>query len=178
MSWHDTARTGESQADTALRNELRSLLGVPARPANYFETELTPELASLADDLRREAQRRNHTAREKNSWLLLAAALPFTLILGLVGTWGVAQKRQVEALSAAVTRQNAEIQTLAAAARQAQPQPQAPVPAAVAVPLAKGQPAPLLAGTAPGKLKPKELVIPVERATEVNPADTQRVKAH
>jgi outer membrane murein-binding lipoprotein Lpp len=174
MSWHDPDRVSESQADTALRNELRNLLGIPAGPANYFETEVTPELALLADDLRREARRRNHTARRKSSWMLLAAALPFVLALGGVATWGVAQKHKADNLSAAVVRQEAEIQRLAVAVQQApaiaQPQARAP--------LAKTQPAPLVAGN-PSRPKPKELVIPVERSTEINPSgDAQRVKAH
>ena len=33
-------------------------------------------------------------------------------------------------------------------------------------------------GKASPKVKPKELVIPVERPAEPNPNDTQRVKAH
>lgn len=179
MSWHDPDRTCESQADTALRNELRSLLGMPAGPANYFETEVTPELAQLADELRREAQRRNHTVRRKNSWMLLAAALPFALTLGALGTWGIAQKQKADGLAAAVARQETQIQQLAATIRTTQPAPQAQ-PLQVQAPAARAQPAPsaqMLAGQRK-PAKPKELVIPVERSTEINPSASQSVKAH
>jgi hypothetical protein len=174
MSWHDPDRIGESQAETALRDELRGLLGIPAGPANYFETEVTPELALLADDLRREALRRNRTARQKSSWMLLAAALPFALALGGVGIWGMTQKQKADGLAAAVARQETQIQTLAAAVRAVQTAPQAlPVQA----PQAKAQPAPLVANSH-ARPRPKELVIPVERSTGINPSDTQQVKAH
>ena len=175
MSWHDPARRLEPESDTALRNELRGLLGMPASETSYFEAEPTPELILLADDLRREALRRNRTARKRNSWMLLAAALPFALALGGVGVWGVGQKNKAEQLAAAVTRQQAEIQRLAAA----QQQPQPAQPAHVAAPSARGQQPPqvlLLGQTAP-RNKPKELVIPVQRSTEPNVNDTQRVKA-
>ena len=180
MSWHDPARTGESQADTALRNELRGLLGIPARPANYFETEVTPELTRLADDLRREARRRTHTARRQHSWMMLAAALPLTVLLGAVGAWGTAQKHKAEVLAAAVTRQDAEIQRLAVAASHQAPAPAQPALAQAAAPasLAKGRPAPLVAGTS-RESKPVQLVIPVDRATDPSQSGApQQVKAH
>ena len=44
MSWHDPARSLESEADSALRNELRGLLGIAAPPSSYFEAEPTPVL--------------------------------------------------------------------------------------------------------------------------------------
>jgi hypothetical protein len=178
MSWHDPDRIGESQADSALRNELRGLLGIAAGPANYFETEVTPELAGLADELRREAQRRNRTVRHKHSWMLLAAALPFALTLGAVGTWGVAQKQKADGLAAALTRQEAQIQQLAATVRTLQPaQPAQPLQ--VQAPASKTLPAPsaqMLAGRRT-PAKPKELVIPVERSTEINPGASQTVKS-
>ncbi len=174
MSWHDPARSLESDADTALRNELRGLLGMTEPATSYFEAEPTPELILLADDLRREALRRNRTARKKSSWMLLAAALPFALALGGVGVWGIGQKHKADHLAAAVVHQQAEIQQLAAARQPSQPavaSPQAP-------PVHKGQPAQvLLLGQAPARSKPKELVIPVQRSAEPNATDTQRVKA-
>ena len=105
MSWHDSDRIFEADADAALREELRALLGVG--PRNEFEVEVTPELMLLADDLRREALRRNRTARKQNSWMLLAAALPFALLLGGVSVWGVAQKHRAEGYAASVQQKDA-----------------------------------------------------------------------
>ena len=48
MSWHDPARALEPESDTALRNELRGLLGLPVPETSYFEAEATPELVSCA----------------------------------------------------------------------------------------------------------------------------------
>jgi len=173
MSWHDPARSLEPESETTLRNELRGLLGMPAPATSYFETEPTPELIKLADDLKHEAQRRNRTFRKKNSWMLMAAALPFALAVGGVGVWGVSQKRKVDQLAAAVAQQQAQIQRLAAT--QQQPQP-AGIPAPVAGPAARTQPHVLLVGQAAPRRKPKELVIPVQRSAEPNANDTQRVK--
>jgi len=173
MSWHDPARSLEPQDETDLRNELRGLLGMRAPETSYFEAEATPELVQLADDLRREARRRNHTARRKTSWMLLAAALPFALALGGVGAWGLGQKHKADQLAANVAHQEAELQRLAAAARQAPPA-QVPVPAQAG----RSQPPQvLLLGQAPVKSKARELVIPVERSTDPNPHDAQSVKA-
>jgi hypothetical protein len=174
MSWHDPDRSQEPAAETALRDELRALLGMAAPASTYFEAEPTPELVALADDLRREALRRNRTARRKTSWMLLAAALPFALALGGVGAWGIGEKHHAEQLAAAVAREEAEIQRLAAAARQVQPPP-----AASPAPTARSRPAQtLLVGQASPRNKPKELVIPVERSAEPTVNDTQSVKAH
>ncbi len=170
MSWHDPARSLEPESETALRNELRGLLGMPAPATSYFEAEPTPELILLADDLKREAQRRNRTFRKKNSWMLLAATLPFALALGGVGVWGLGQKHKVDQLAAAVAQQQTQIQRLAAAQQQAQPAP-ASAPAARTQP-----PQVLLVGKAAPRNKPKELVIPVQRSAEPNATDTERVK--
>ena len=170
MSWHDPARTLEPDADAALRDELRALLGV--RPRNEFELEPTPELVLLADDLRREAKRRNHTARKQHSWMLLAAALPFALVLGGVGTWGLAQKHKAESYAAAIQAKDAELQRLAAASR---------VQAAPSAPSTAPAPAPAvvqMASHAPRKRKGMELVIPVERSPQPLLNDTQQVKGH
>jgi outer membrane murein-binding lipoprotein Lpp len=177
MSWHDPARSLEPEAETALRNELRGLLGMPAPATSYFETEPTPELVSLADDLRREALRRNRTARKRSSWMLLAAALPFALALGGVGVWGVSQKHKAEQLAAAVAQQQVQIQRLAAAV--AQPVVAPARPAAPAAPMARSQaPQVLLVGQTAPRNKAKELVIPVQRSAEPSADDTQRVKVH
>lgn len=179
MSWHDPARSSEPEDETALRNELRGLLGLPPRVVNYFETEPSPELVRLADDLRREALRRNRTARKQRSWMLAAAALPVTLALGGVGVWGVAQKHRADQYAATAAREAEEIQRMAAA-QQAQPAPSGAQAAPGHVPAAaKGRPPQvLLLGKTSPKTRPRELVIPVERSAETNPSDTQRVKVH
>jgi hypothetical protein len=180
MSWHDPARL-ETEADSALRNELRGLLGMTAAPANYFESEPSPELVRLADALKCEAQRRNHLARKRSSWMLMAAALPFALAMGGMGVWGLSQKHKADHLAAAVAHQEAEIQQLAAA--QQHPAPQSPGAEAqqlrVHAPAPKGQPSQvLLLGEATPRTKPKELVEPVERTPQTTITDTQRVKSH
>jgi outer membrane murein-binding lipoprotein Lpp len=178
MSWHDPARALEPESDTALRNELRGLLGLPEPETSYFEAEPTPELIALADDLRREALRRNHTARRKTSWMLLAAALPFALALGGVGVWGVGQKHKADQLASAVAHQEAEIQQLAAAQQHQAPAAAAAQALPAHVPAAKGQPSQvLLMGRTAPRNKAKELVIPVQRSPEPTANDTERVKA-
>jgi len=181
MSWHDPARSSEPESETAIRNELRGLLGIPAQPLNYFENDPSPELILLADDLRREAQRRKHTARRQSSWLLLAAALPFTLALAGVGVWGIAQKHKADRLTAAVVHQEAEIQQLAAAQQHQVPQSPAADAQQLRVqgPQPKGQqPRALLMGQASPKGRPKELVIPVQRSPDFNPNNNESVKTH
>lgn len=180
MSWHDPDRRSEPEDETALRNELRGLLGLPARDVRsplLFEAEATPELIRLADNLRQEARRRNHTARRRSSWMLAAAALPFTLALGGVGTWGLMQKHKVDQLAARVAEGESQVQRLAAAL-QAMPTAQpAAVPAAA--PTTKAQPPQvLLVGKGNPKAKPKELVIPIDRTAEPNLTETQQVKNH
>ena len=171
MSWHDSDRIFEADADAALREELRALLGVG--PRNEFEVEVTPELMLLADDLRREALRRNRTARKQNSWMLLAAALPFALLLGGVSVWGVAQKHRAEGYAASVQQKDAEIQRLATATRP-QNLPAAPSAAPSAAPGVLQ-----LASHAPkARTRGMELIIPVERTPQPLQSDTQRVKGH
>lgn len=180
MSWHDPDRSGEPEDETALRNELRGLLGLPARDArsNYFETEPTPELIRLADDLRREARRRTHTVRKRSSWLLAAAALPFAVTLAGVGAWGLAQKHRVDQLNARVAEQESQVQRLATALHAVPAASPAALPAATAPAAAARPPQVMLVGKGGPKGKPKELVIPVERTAEPTLNDTQRVKAH
>ena len=150
---------------------MRSLLGF--EPRNYFESEPTPELNLLADDLRREATRRNRTARKEHSWMLMAAALPFALILTGVGAWGVNQKHKADGYAAVMQSKDAELQRMAAtlqtvAATAAAPS-QALAPATLQM-ASHALPKP--------KLKGKELIIPVERTAEPLANDTQRVKGH
>jgi hypothetical protein len=170
MSWHDSARTLEPIEESALRDELRDLLG--AGPRNYFESEPSPELNLLADDLRREAKRRNHTARKQHSWMLLAAALPFALALGAVSVWGLGQKHKAEGYAMAVRQKEVEIQRLAQAVR---PQPAANAPVRTLVLNAQVA---SRSGSPNLKRKAKELIIPVERSPEPLSNDTQRVKGH
>jgi hypothetical protein len=169
MSWHDPARTPEPDADALLREELRALLAVG--PRNEFEVEATPELILLADDLRREAKRRNRTTRKQHSWMLMAAALPFALVLGGVSAWGVAQKHKAEGYAAAIQQKDAELQRMAAASR---PRPIAPAQSTALAPAVVQ-----VASHAP-KARPKgmELVIPVERSAQPILNDTQQVKGH
>lgn len=168
MSWLDPQRCQEPAADTALRAELRTLLGM--KPRSFFESEPTPELIALAEELRKEASRRNHTTRRRSHWMLLAAALPLAMAFGGVSLWGIAQKHKAEDLAAAVQRQEAEISRLAASVK-AEPAPgKAPMTAA---PL-------LVSGRKPAKpaAKGKELVIPVENPAGQIIQDTHEVKAH
>lgn len=167
MSWHDPQRLGEPENETALREELRALLGW--KPRNYFESEPTPELVALADDLRREAARRNHTARRRSHWMLMAAALPLALAFGGLSLWGIAQKHRAEDLAAAVSRKEAELARMAAS-QKAQP------PAAAAKPAAPAET--LLASARKKGPKPKELVIQLDQTQHPIVQDTQQVKAH
>jgi hypothetical protein len=170
MSWHDSARTLEPDADSALREELRGLLGVRPR-TSYFETEPSPELMLLADDLRREAKRRNHTARKQHSWMLMAAALPVALALGGISTWGMQQKHRADAFASAVQRQETELQRMAATLLKVQGAAPSQALAPETLQLASSaKPKP--------KRRGKELIIPVERSAEPLANDTQQVKGH
>jgi hypothetical protein len=141
-------------------------------PRNYFESEPTPELVALADDLRREARRRTHTARTRSHWMLLAAALPLALAFGGVSTWGIHQKHKAEDLAAAVVQKDGEIARMAAAAKQlGEPIPgQQPTQPQQALLASHHKPS--------RQLKGKELVIPVVKPEGQIPQDTQQVKAH
>jgi len=189
MSWHDPARSLEPESDSILRDELRGLLGMPAQPANYFESEPSPELIRLADDLRREARRRNHTARRRSTWMLIAAALPFALAVGGVGAWGIRQEHRADQLAAAVTQQASQIQQLAAAQAHPAPAGQAveAVPPGAGARIGRGRsaqpPQTFLVGSAAhpkAMAKPAkgmELVIAVPRAATPDPGNTQTVKS-
>lgn len=114
MPWSDPARRFEPAEDVQLRAELRDLLGLGPVMAPR-SAEPTAELNALADDLRREAQRRSRTERKRPSWgLLAAAALPLLATLAGLGTWGYQQKQRADGLAAQAQRQEQELTRLAA----------------------------------------------------------------
>lgn len=170
MSWHDPQRSQEPASETALREELRGLLGM--KPRNYFESEPTPELIALADELRKEARRRTHTFRRRNQWMLLAAALPLAVAFGGVSMWGLGQKHRAEDLAGLVQSTQSRLAQVEATLK-SQPGRIAPADKA---------PLPVLTATShkPGKAGPKgkELVIPVQEPAQQIPSDTQQVKGH
>ena len=168
MSWSDPARRFEPAEDVQLRAELRDLLGLgpvasPAAPAP------TPELKALAEDLRREAQRRSRTQRRRPTWgLLAAAALPLLAALAGLGSWGYQQKHRADELSLQAQRQEQELNRLAevhatevAKERQAKEEVQQQLQLASRRPNRKAEP---------------YLVIPVEKPLKAAGEDYQRVK--
>jgi len=168
MSWSDPARRFEPAEDLQLRAELRDLLGLgPALAPQAVEP--TPELKALADDLRREAQRRSRTERKRPTWgLLAAAALPLLATLAGLGTWGLQQKQRADALAAQSQRQEQELTRIAAthATEVAQERQ------AKAVIQQQLQ----LASKKSGQRPEPYLVIPVEKPVKVAGEDYQRVK--
>lgn len=168
MSWSDPARRFEPAEDVQLRAELRDLLGLqPAAPRSA--APVTEALASLAEDLRREALRRRRTERRRPSWgLVAAAALPLLAALAGLGTWGVQQKQRADGLAAHVQRQEAELSRVAAAsaadlARERKAKEDAQ------------QQLQLVARALPKKSLPY-LVIPVDKPLRLQGEDYQRVK--
>lgn len=170
MSWHDPARAQESAEDLSLRAELSQLLKLPAR--GFFEAEPTPKMIALAEDLRREALRRRHTARRRPMWMLMAAGLPLALAVGALGSWGFQHKQRADALAAAMAEKEAVIQRLAARtaaeAQAREQQAKAPV---------ESLPAPLIASNQRPRVKTPsgELVIAIKPSTATIP-ETQTVK--
>jgi hypothetical protein len=168
MSWSDPARRFEAAEDVELRSELRDLLGLGPQ-ASPKAVEPTPELKALADDLRREAQRRSRTERKRPSWgLLAAAALPLLAALGGLGTWGVHQKQRADGLAQQAQRQEQELNRLAsthatevAKERQAKEEVQLKLQ---------------LASKKGGRKAEPYLVIPVEKPIKLQGDDYQRVK--
>lgn len=117
MPWLDPARREESDEDRALREELRGLLGAPGEA--FFQAQPTEKMIALAEDLRREAERRRRTARRPGAWTLaLAAGLPVALVLGGLGGWGLHQKRRADELAASAKRQELELVRQQEASRQ------------------------------------------------------------
>ena len=168
MSWSDPARRFEPAEDVQLRAELRDLLGLgPLRAAGAIEP--TAELTALADDLRREAQRRSRTERKRPTWgLLTAAALPLLAALVGLGSWGFQQKHRSDELTAQAQRQEQELTRLAtthaselARERQAKEEVQHQLQLASRRDSRRGEPF---------------LVIPVEKPLKVLGDDYQRVK--
>jgi hypothetical protein len=168
MSWHDPARAHESAEDRDLREELSQFLGLPSR--SFFDVQPTAKMIALAEDLRREALRRRHTARQRPVWMLLAAGLPLALAVGALGSWGFQHKQRADAMAAAVIQKEVELQNLAKAATALQVK---------AAPLVQ---VPVLAQNAPphGKVKTRpngELVLEVKSYPAQLPSlDTQPVK--
>jgi hypothetical protein len=170
MSWHDPARIHESDEDRDLREEVSQLLGLPAR--RFFEVEPTPKMIALAEDLRREALRRQHTSRRRPVWMLLAAGLPLALAITAMGSWGLEHKHRADALTAAMAQKESELQRLAKASAAAQvKEAQAPVVAVSAPALAQNSATPVKVKTRPG-----ELVIEVKPSSSPMPTQTQTVK--
>jgi hypothetical protein len=167
MSWSDPARRFEPAEDVQLRAELRDLLGLG--PAAAAAPAPSAELTALADDLRREAQRRRRTERKRPSWgLLAAAALPLLAALAGLGTWGLQQKQRADGLALQAQHQSVELARLAAAhatevakERQAKEEVQQQLQ---------------LASRKGGRKVEPYLVIPVEKAPRIQGDDYQRVK--
>jgi hypothetical protein len=168
MYWSDPTRRFEPVEDVQLRAELRDLLGLGPMVAS-MATEPSTELVNLAEDLRREAQRRSRTERKRPTWgLLAAAALPLLATLVGLSSWGFQQKHRADGLVAQTQRQEQELTRLAsshatevAKERQAKEQVQQQLQLASRKGNRKGEP---------------YLVIPIEKPLKVMGDDYQRVK--
>lgn len=168
MSWSDPARRFEPAEDVQLRAELRDLLGL-GPVASLPATEPAAEMLALAEDLRREAQRRRRTERKRPTWgLLAAAALPILAALAGLGTWGYHQKTRADELALQAQRQEQVMAQLAethalevARDRMAREEVQ--------------QKLQLASRKSPQKVEPY-LVIPVEKPLKLMGEDYQRVK--
>jgi len=168
MSWSDPARRFEPAEDVQLRAELRDLLGLGPRMA-LSAAEPTVELKALADDLRREAQRRSRTQRRRPTWGLLAvAALPLLAALAALGQWGYHQKQRADGLAFQAQRQAQELTRLAAThASEVAKERQAREDVKQQLQLASKK---------TGRKSEPYLVIPVEKPLKVGADDYQRVK--
>jgi hypothetical protein len=168
MSWSDPARRFEPAEDVQLRAELRDLLGLGPVMAPSA-TEPNAELTALAEDLRREAQRRSRTQRKRPTWgLLAAAALPLLAALAGLGSWGFQQKQRADGLALQTQQQQQELTRIAAThatevarERQAKEEVQQKLQ---------------LASRKGGRRSEPYLVIPVEKPLKVTGDDYQRVK--
>ena len=178
MSWSDPARRFEPAEDVELRSELRELLGLAElEPASAHAGASTPdpELAALADSLRKEAERRRHAAlRPRPSWrLAMAAALPILLGLGAIGTWGFQQKHRADSLAAQVADRDARIQRISSESQTAKLE--------LAQERAAKEDAQQKLVQVAQKLSPQDrlpyLVIPAKKPVGAEVMDTLRVKA-
>lgn len=167
MPWLEPARTEEPEEDRALRAELKAMLGLPE--ADLADVEPGPELFFLAERLRGEAARRRRMEQRRPAWVLLTAALPAFLVVGLAGAWGLNQKRRADALASTLQQQERQFrQDLATTtlALQQERQAREELLQRVSDPQ-KGR----LRGRVP------ELVIPVDRPLARPATDAQTVKA-
>ena len=174
MSWSDPARRFEPAEDVELRSELRELLGLSEVEAPAAAAP-TPELAELADTLRREAERRRHaTLRPRPSWrMAVAAGLPIFLGLSALGAWGVQEKHRADGLAAQVADRDARIQRIASENEAARLE--------LASERALKEDAQQKLVQVAQKLSPQErqpyLVIPAKKPVGAEVMDTLRVKA-
>lgn len=168
MSWSDPARRFEPAEDVQLRAELRDLLGLGPVMAPSVAAP-NAELTALAEDLRREAQRRSRTQRKRPTWgLLAAAALPLLAALAGLSSWGFQQKQRADGLALQAQRQEQELTRLASShatevARERQAKEE--VKQQLQLASRKG-----------GRKTEPYLVIPVEKPLRVGAEDYQRVK--
>jgi 2'-5' RNA ligase len=168
MSWSDPARRFEPAEDVQLRAELRDLLGLGPVMASAAVAP-NAELTALADDLRREAQRRSRTQRKRPTWgILAAAALPLLVALAGLGSWGFQQKQRADGLAVQAQRQEQELTRLASThatevAQERQVVEQ--VKQQLQIASRKG-----------GRKTEPYLVIPVEKPLRAGAEDYQRVK--
>jgi len=168
MSWSDPARRFEPAEDVQLRAELRDLLGLGPVMAPSAAAP-NAELTALAEDLRREAQRRSRTQRKRPTWgLLAAAALPLLAALAGPGSRGLQTKHRAAGMALQAQRQEQELTRLAsshatevARERQAKEEVQQQLQ---------------LASKKGGRKNEPYLVIPVEKPLRVGADDYQRVK--
>ena len=174
-SWSDPARRFEPVEDVQLRAELRDLLGLGGLGAQLAPTaaEATPELTALAEDLRREAQRRSRTQRKRPTWgLLAAAALPILAALGGLSGWGLQQKHRADALALQTQAQEQQLTQLASThATEVARERQAKEAVVQQLQLASQR-----SDQRPGRRFEQNLVIPVEKPVKGGSEDFQRVK--
>ena len=171
MSWSDPARRFEAAEDVHLRAELRDLLGLGPQGAP-MAAEPTAELRALADDLRREAQRRSRTQRSRPTWgLLAAAALPLLAVLAGLGGWGLQQKQRADGLALQAQHQEQALAQLATThASEVAKERQAKEEVMQRLQLAS------LTSRRGGRKSEPYLVIPVEKPLKTTGDDYQRVK--
>ena len=165
----------EAPEELALRAELRELLGLESGPLPVVSAAPSPELVELAEDLRREAERRRRTYpfKPRASWqMAAAAALPFVLGLAGAGFWGLQQKHRADDLAQAVVQKESEVQRVSqqAVASQAELARERATREEVQQQL-------VLATVKLGR-KPSYLVVPAQKPLGPETTETLRVKAN